>query len=84
MSATYLKLTQYKYTGLYIGIAVIIAWTVALAFNLSRPIDWAHPLTYLMVLVQMHLFTGLFITAHDAMHGTVVPGSRKANLWMGR
>jgi beta-carotene ketolase (CrtW type) len=23
------------------------------------------------VLVQMHLYTGLFITAHDAMHGTV-------------
>ncbi|WP_262708847.1 fatty acid desaturase [Pedobacter changchengzhani] len=28
-------------------------------------------MVYLMVLVQMHLYTGLFITAHDAMHGTV-------------
>lgn len=27
------------------------------------------------MLVQMHLYTGLFITAHDAMHGTVSPSN---------
>ena len=33
--------------------------------------SFTNPLVYLFVLVQMHLYTGLFITAHDAMHGTV-------------
>lgn len=34
-------------------------------------VSFTNPLLYLFVLVQMHLYTGLFITAHDAMHGTV-------------
>lgn len=28
-------------------------------------------MVYLMIFVQMHLYTGLFITAHDSMHGTI-------------
>ncbi|TWR30661.1 fatty acid desaturase [Mucilaginibacter pallidiroseus] len=36
-------------------------------------IDFGNPLLYLAVLLMMHLYTGLFITAHDAMHGTVAP-----------
>ena len=31
------------------------------------------------ILLQTFLYTGLFITAHDAMHGTVFPGNRKFN-----
>ncbi|MEL7533985.1 MAG: fatty acid desaturase [Bacteroidota bacterium] len=84
MSAAYLKIVNNKYSGLYIGIGVILLWCLSLFYNLSITIDWANPMTYLMVLVQMHLFTGLFITAHDAMHGTVVAGDRKVNLWIGR
>lgn len=30
-------------------------------------------MVYLMIFVQMHLYTGLFITAHDSMHGTISP-----------
>ena len=29
------------------------------------------PLVYIAILWQTHLYTGLFITAHDAMHGSV-------------
>ncbi len=35
------------------------------------------------VLLQTWLFTGLFITAHDAMHGTVAPGRKKVNYLTG-
>ncbi|MFD1257933.1 fatty acid desaturase [Mucilaginibacter terrae] len=40
---------------------LLMQWTV----------NFANPLLYLLILVQMHLYTGLFITAHDAMHDTV-------------
>ncbi len=47
------------------------------------PVNWHNPLLYLMILVQMHLYTGLFITAHDAMHGTV-SSNQKINNFTGQ
>nr|WP_271544143.1 fatty acid desaturase [Pelobium sp.] len=41
---------------------------------------WIYPL----VLIQMHLYTGLFITAHDAMHGTVAPKNKRFNVFIGQ
>lgn len=35
------------------------------------------------MLMQMHLYTGLFITAHDAMHGTV-SANKKTNTLIGQ
>lgn len=32
-----------------------------------------------LIVFQTMLYTGLFITAHDAMHGTVIPSNRKLN-----
>lgn len=57
--------------GLLIGGGIIMLWTLSLIFLLSIEINWKNPLTYLGILLQMHLYTGLFITAHDAMHGIV-------------
>ncbi|MDX1906103.1 MAG: fatty acid desaturase [Bacteroidia bacterium] len=71
-------------TGVWIGLAVMLVWSLVLALNLTRPVDWVSPLTWIMVLVQTHLFTGLFITAHDAMHGTVAPGYPRLNHMIGR
>jgi beta-carotene ketolase (CrtW type) len=34
-------------------------------------VDFTNPVFYLHILLQGYLYTGLFITAHDAMHGTV-------------
>jgi beta-carotene ketolase (CrtW type) len=52
--------------------AIIIGCWVASALCLMRwHFGWANPFVYVAILVQMHLYTGLFITAHDAMHGTV-------------
>jgi beta-carotene ketolase (CrtW type) len=35
------------------------------------------------VLLQAFLYTGLFITAHDAMHGLVAPKRKKVNAFIG-
>lgn len=57
--------------GLLIAWGIILLWVSSLVFLLSVDLNWSNPLIYLGVLVQMHLYTGLFITAHDAMHGIV-------------
>ena len=64
--------------GLIIAWTIIFLWLVSLILLLSWEISWTNPLTYLAVLVQMHLYTGLFITAHDAMHG-VVSSNKQVN-----
>lgn len=62
--------------GVIIAFIVISAWATCLFVLLNWNFAWSNPGTYLMMLVQMHLFTGLFITAHDAMHGTVSSSSK--------
>ena len=60
--------------GVQMGLGIILSWLFLLLFLLSAfEINWYSPLPYLFVLLQMHLYTGLFITAHDAMHGAVSP-----------
>lgn len=49
-----------------------------LFFLLQYEIHWGNPVWLLFILVQAHLYTGLFITAHDAMHGTV-SSNKKVN-----
>lgn len=58
--------------GLLIAVIIIVAWVGHLIYSLVyvSP-DIASPLMYFHVLLQGYLFTGLFITGHDAMHGTV-------------
>ncbi len=58
--------------GVIIGLSIIALWFVHLIYvlnyvvpDVSSVLFWAH------LLLQTWLYTGLFITAHDAMHGTV-------------
>lgn len=37
-----------------------------------------------LIALMTHLFTGLFITAHDAMHGVIVPNYRLVNKFIGQ
>lgn len=58
--------------GLLIATVIIILWISHLAYSLTKGTeDFSSPLLYLHMIVQAYLYTGLFITAHDAMHGTV-------------
>lgn len=58
--------------GILIALLVIFFWTIHLIYVLFFfNVDFSNPLFYLHIIIQGYLYTGLFITAHDAMHGTI-------------
>ena len=70
--------------GLVLATAVIAAW---LTIHLGGIFLWQWrpeliPVAAMMVLVQTWLSTGLFIIAHDCMHGSLAPWPR-VNRWIG-
>src|SRR3569833_2559591 len=69
-----------SHTGLFVAFLVIGFWVSSIILLMQWQVNFANPLLYLFILVQMHLYTGLFITAHDAMHGTVSPNKMLNNL----
>lgn len=70
--------------GMLIAIVIISVWAISLTFLMSIDIS---NIKFLMlspiILWQTFLYTGLFITAHDAMHGIVFPQNPKINHFMG-
>ncbi len=68
--------------GVLIALVIIFCWFTSLFFLLRWDFSFTNPWAYLMALVQMHLYTGLFITAHDSMHGIISP-NRKINTTLG-
>lgn len=72
--------TPVGYKGVVVAGCILLAWSMLLAYLLAwyQP-NWRSPGPYLLVLLQMHLYTGLFITAHDAMHGVVSANKRLNN-----
>ncbi len=68
--------------GIFIALLILSAWWLCLIYLLQYPINWYSPWPYMFMLGQTHLYTGLFITAHDAMHG-VVSRNRKINITIG-
>jgi beta-carotene ketolase (CrtW type) len=78
-----IKPTDIGQKGLWIAFAVLLLWFGSLTFLLQYPLDFRDPLVYVFVLQQMHLYTGVFITAHDSIHGVVAPHSKRLNYWIG-
>ena len=71
--------------GLALAAAIGVAWA-ALHIGLIFFWRWQPatlPLAVLLILVQAWLSTGLFIVAHDCMHGSLVPGRRRWNTAVG-
>jgi beta-carotene ketolase (CrtW type) len=66
--------------GLTMAAIVISTWFISLIFLLTVEINKI-PITVILlgIIWQTFLYTGLFITAHDAMHGLIFPKNRKAN-----
>ncbi len=63
--------------GVFIATIIISAWFLHLLYSLAFVrIDLTNPLFYFNILLQGYLFTGLFITAHDSMHGTLSKNQR--------
>ncbi|MFH7024301.1 MAG: beta-carotene ketolase CrtW [Heteroscytonema crispum UTEX LB 1556] len=70
--------------GLLIAVGIIAIWATSLILLISVDIsNWNIFALLLAVLWQTFLYTGLFITAHDAMHGVVIPGNSKFNHFIG-
>ncbi|WP_345168300.1 fatty acid desaturase [Algibacter aquimarinus] len=69
--------------GIILGISIILIWALSLYVLLKWDFDYTNPLVLFGILIQTHLYTGLFITAHDAMHGTVSK-NRKINKILGQ
>jgi beta-carotene ketolase (CrtW type) len=73
-----------KNLGVIIALSIILAWFGLLSFSLNQTLNWANPLWLILVLLQTHLYTGLFITAHDAMHGVVSRENPRLNKGIGQ
>lgn len=69
--------------GIVITCAIILLWILNLIVGLSLTLYQNIFLTSILVLLQTHLYTGLFISAHDAMHGTLSP-NKNTNKFFGK
>lgn len=73
-----------SFRGILIAFAIIGIWASSLFFLLSLNISEVHILWLLPAVIwQTFLYTGLFITAHDAMHGVVFSQNPKINHLIG-
>lgn len=58
--------------GLLIALIIIFTWMGHLVWLLAfAEVSLTSPMIVVYIAVQTYLYTGLFITAHDAMHGLV-------------
>jgi len=72
------------FLGILIASTLILLWLssliVLLSIDVSQiPLIWIVP----AVLGRAFLHTGIFITAHDAIHGTIFPQNRQINEFIG-
>ncbi|MBW4473406.1 MAG: fatty acid desaturase [Stenomitos rutilans HA7619-LM2] len=81
---TDLSPAQPRLLGFIIASLIMAMWAGSLTALLRTAPNQLHPLwTVPAILWQMFLYTGLFVTAHDAMHGVVVPQHPKLNRFVG-
>jgi beta-carotene/zeaxanthin 4-ketolase len=58
--------------GVLIALLIMLLWLGHLVYILLNvTVAWDNPWMYLHMVVQAYLYTGLFITGHDAMHRQV-------------
>jgi beta-carotene/zeaxanthin 4-ketolase len=63
-----------RLTGLWVAALIIFLWIGSLGFLLSINIDrFTAPCILAMILGRTFIQTGLFIVAHDAIHGSLMP-----------
>jgi len=72
--------SQSQFKGLFIAIVIVSVWVISL--SLLLPLDISKSKLWVLlptIAWQTFLYTGLFITSHDAMHGVVFPQNSKIN-----
>lgn len=84
VTSTSMTISEETRNGLLIALMIIGLWASSLIFLFSLDLCQSHILGILVgVALQTFLYTGLFITAHDAMHGVVFPLNLKINNLIG-
>ncbi len=84
LKPTSLVINEEMVTGLLSALIIIGLWASSLLFLLYLDISQIQFVWILLaILLQTFLYTGLFITAHDAMHGVVFPKNPKINNLIG-
>lgn len=72
-------------TGLFIAVGIMGLWLGTLALVLSISINHLSlPSLVTVIFLRMFLHTGLFITAHDSMHCSIIPQNKRLNLLIGQ
>lgn len=81
-----LDTTRQRRIGLALAAMIIVAWlTLHVGLIFFFPLSWPMALFAVpLLLVQTWLYVGLFIIAHDCMHGSLVPFRPAANRCIGR
>ena len=76
-----------SFFGALIGVLILVAWA-SLLISALGVVPWGDGVSWayapVVVIVQMFLYTGLFITAHDAMHGVACWGNQTVNAILGQ
>ena len=72
--------------GLALALTIVAAWLVLhVGAVFFFPLNWGTaPMAIAVVALQTWLYVGLFIIAHDCMHGSLVPYQPSANRGIGR
>jgi beta-carotene/zeaxanthin 4-ketolase len=71
--------------GLLIASVILLLWISSLGFLLFVDIDPLTPFWLLSAVAgRVFIQTGLFIVAHDAIHGAVFPNHHRLNHWIGQ
>ena len=75
-----------QWGGLIVACALFLGWLVALGMGLSgrHPGAGSPVADGLWIALSTFLSTGVFMTAHEAMHGLVLPRNPIINRWIGR
>jgi beta-carotene/zeaxanthin 4-ketolase len=72
-------------TGLLVASVIMLLWIGSLEYLFFIDIVQLTPLWILPAIIgRTFIQTGLFIVAHDAIHGAVFPGDRRLNHGIGR
>ncbi len=73
-----------NYLGFIIALVIIALWTVTISIYLINDLTKVSNLGILMLILwQTFLNTGLFIIAHDGMHGLIFPPNLRVNHFIG-
>ena len=81
-----IKYKQSKYKGLIIAFGIVTSWIIVITLGVTNSQPFAtNPLSdFVWILLSTWLYTGVFITAHEAMHNLIVPKSLQINKLIGQ